>query len=178
MNTKQFFTEFHYKSAFRSHENPKTLAAAGWDLTNAFLSDIINMTTVEKQRFEKEIKNFIFDRSDYYLGYLEYFERTLLLFEDHGKYGSSGLRNDIYSWFMAGSYFNNTQEDHELLLQKRESDPEYKKNWKGLAEAVLEMQETPSPYILAYWENWLKERDASEELVLLRRSIGKSIHSV
>jgi len=177
MNTKQQHIEYHYKSAFESHENAKTLAAAAWDLVNAILDLGRYLNCREKPQFQRAIKNFIAARSDYYLGYLEFCERILLLNEDLTQYGEYDL-TDWQTWFDQGNYFDSTKKDYELLLKKRAADPELKKNWKALAEAILEMQETPSPYILLYWENWFKERNAVPEFELFRRSIGKSIHSI
>lgn len=168
MNTKHQYIEYHYKSAFASHEDPKTLADAALDLTNAAIHGFSFLLSKETKAFHRLVKNFIFSRSDHYLGYLEYCERILLLAEDPLKYGEPPLFNR----------FNNTKADHDCLLRIRKHDPEYKKNWKGLAEAILEMQETPSPYIMVYWENWFRERNAAVELTLFRKAIGKSIHSV
>jgi hypothetical protein len=177
MNTKQHHIEYHYKSAFASHENVKTLAAAAWALGTATLDFGQRFRRRDKPKMQKAIKDFIWGKCDYYLGYLEFCERVLLLDEARGRYRGYSF-SEWNNWFAEGNYFDNTKKDYELLLKKRKIDPELKKNWKGLAEAILEMQETPSPYIMQYWENWFTERKAMQEFELFRRAIGKSIHSV
>ena len=177
MNTKQQHVEYRYKSAFASHENIKTLAAAAWDMVNAVIDLRHGLNYQEKVKMQRAIRDFIGGNCDYYLGYLEFCERILLLSQGFTQYKG----HDLFAWetwFDRGNYFDSTKRDYQLLLKKRTKDPELKKSWKALAEAVLEMQETPSPYILLYWENWFTERNAMEEFELFRRAIGKSIHSI
>ena len=178
MNTKQQHIEYHYKSGFASHENAAVLANAGLDLTGAAIPNFVFIPSREGQQFHTSVKKFIFGICDHYLGYLEYCERILLLSENIGKYGQLKLQNNFLSWLEPGGHFYNTKEDYDLLLKKREQYPDWKKNWKGLAEAVLEMQESHAPHILVYWENWFIERKAREELTLFRKAIGKTIHNV
>jgi len=177
MNTTQQHIEYHYKSAFASHENVKTLATAAWDLATAAFDLKQLFKGSNRARMQKAIKDFICKKCDYYLGYLEFCERILLLNEHPSRYRGYCF-SEWSNWFGEGNYFDSTKNDYEALLKKRKTDPELKKNWKALAEAVLEMQEAPSPYILLYWENWFVERNAVEEFELFRKTIGKSIHSI
>ena len=177
MNTRQQHTEYHYKSAFLSHDNAKTLAAAAWDLGKATLDFENRFRPNDRIKMQRAIKNFIAAKCDYYLGYLEFCERLLLLDGGGTSYRGYSL-SEWENWFDHGNYFDSTKNDYERLQQKRKTDPELKKNWKALAEAILEMQETPSPYILLYWENWFVERNAMDEFELFRKAIGKSIHSI
>lgn len=69
-------------------------------------------------------------------------------------------------WFRLELESSPTSVLYKSLLRKRIKEPLYRLEWKGLAEAVLDLSEDGSDKCIGYWEKWLSERNAFEELRL------------
>ncbi len=178
MNTKQINIEYHYKSAFASHEDLRILAAAGYSLALAVRFPYPKLAQKESSSLHNKIRKFISLAHDPYLGYQEFCER-IMLGSGHLK-RSGGIRSSttLMEWFEPGTGFDKTKPAHEHLVKKRIKKTGWKKNWAALAEAILEIQETPTPLLLKYWEEWLSSRGAIEELKILHIVIKKRVVNI
>lgn len=173
MNMKEQHTEYHHKSGFASKENLHLLAAAGWKLARVTLFPRQLYTDKENQVILKQILHYIIISPDPYQGYLEFCQRILLLnqYLECGEHGS--FCTPAMAWFSPACElgFSRTEKMYQNIVAERGPSLFFVKQWKDLAEAVLDITESPGIENYEYWMNWFNERGEFDELFLLIRCI-------
>ena len=174
MNTKQQNTEYHYRSAVASKENLQHLTSAGWSIAKASLFYLHNYNENEMEKITGFINRSLSNANDPYLAYLEFCQRILLAHEYLKRFKGGTLSTHALIWLRSGKGmgFGKTKQLYNKLLKIRKTKPLWKKEWKELAEAVLDLVEGPLRENFEYWVNWFRERRAQEEINMLNNLIS------
>ncbi len=168
MNTKQQNIEYHHRSAFEANENLDTLAAAGWGFARVILFSTRFNNEKQNQKILSYIRRFLAGANNPYDAYIEFCHRIMLFTQYIMRYKKGVPPACALTWFNP-SYpegFEKTRIMQERFLQKRELEPSWKKHWKALAEAVLDITEDGSTQNFEYWINWFRQRRAGIYLYL------------
>lgn len=173
MNTKQLNEEYHYKSGFAAKENLDTLAAAGWTFAKVTLFHSHLYYDHELLQLHRQMVRLMATGNSPYDTYLEFCQRLMLAVDFITRYREGVLCTSAIQWFRPTftDGFARTGPMYERLLQKREQDPLWKKQWKVLAEAILDITEGHSQEKFEYWITWFKKRRARYELFIFVRAI-------
>lgn len=173
MNMNEQDSEYHHKSGITSKEDLHLLAAAGWRLARVTLFSRQFFADKENQAILKQILHYIIISPDPYQGYLEFCQRMLLLDQylesgETGSFSAPGL-----AWFSpyCEMGFSPTEKMYRQIVAERGPSLFFVKQWKDLAEAILDITEFPCTENFEYWMNWFNERGEFDELFLLIRCI-------
>ena len=160
MNTKQTDTE--YNPAPPSKEYLQVLEKAAWSCAKAIIFYRHNYTEEELQKIKPQIRNFLLATTDPFKNYLEFCQRLLLA----RKHITNDQLASPANWFSpaCNNGFYQTGRAYKALLKQRENHPLCRKEWKALAQAILEMHETPEISVFTYWEKWFLLNKNYEEL--------------
>ena len=174
MNRKQEHSEYHYRSAVASKENLQHLTSAGWSIAKASLFYFHHYREAEIEKLKLIISRLFANAHDPYLAYLEFCQRIMLADEYINRYRGGMLITHAVIWFRPCfplGYFK-TKWMYDDLMSIRKKKPIWKKEWKDLAEAALDLVEGPFRENFEYWTNWFNERLAQYEINMLNRIIS------
>ena len=173
MNTKQkknipYDTGIHHEK-----ETLDLFAKAGWTFAKVCLFYTQFFYDHELMHVRGQIYRIISNGSNPYDAYMEFCQRILLAVDYITRYQGGALCKNCCVWFLPSCKegYVKTGLMYERHLKRREKSPQWKKQWKPLAEAVLEMSEGHIDEKFEYWINWFEERKAHYELFIFMRAI-------
>jgi hypothetical protein len=173
MNTKQKKIQPYDTGVLHEKEELELFAKAGWTFANVCLFYNQHFYDHELKRVRGQIYRFISNTNNPYDAYMEFCQRILLAVDYFTKYQRGAFCMNACVWFQPSckNGYAKTGSMYERLLKKREKNPSWKKQWKPLAEAVLEISEGHIDEKFEYWINWFEERKADYELFIFLRAI-------
>ena len=113
----------------------------------------------------KHVYSFIMYKSYPYLAYIEYCQRILLTWHYIALHPEWQPGTPAF-WLHDKTGFSLSAGWYKSMEEKRVTEPLYLHKYKVLAEAILEMNEGPSPEALDYWVHWFMTHKATKELTL------------
>ncbi len=145
--------------------NDTLLYQAAWQFAVTCLWPARQFSEIEIKITRFRIRQMIANSADRFNAYLEFCQQVLLF-----RYYSISSRGRVSipspcQW-ITGSGLTTSKLFFRSVQQRRLGEPLFMHVQKGLCEAVLEVTENNSEEMIAYWENWFRERNARPELRL------------
>jgi hypothetical protein len=140
-------------------EGMNVLVTAAWNFAHMTLWSQCLFSTLEKDKARKAIRLYLVQSPDPEKAYDHFCQRVLLAREYVQKDPSRFIPLPAH-WLDEKNVngFAGTQAWLDQMLDKRASLPLYRREWKALAEAVLEMATDASEKNFWYWKIYFLER--------------------
>lgn len=139
------------------------LVHAAWNFAYIALWSNCIFSSLEKERAKSAIRRYLVQCPDPDKAYYNFCQRVLLAKEFVSKAPDRFIPLPAH-WLDASNLngFAGTKAWLDQMLDKRSSLPLYRRAWKALAEAVLEMANDASEKNFWYWKIYFLERRESE----------------
>jgi hypothetical protein len=143
----------------KSAGNMNLMVHASWNFVYTALWGHCLFSSLEKDKARSAIRQYLLQSADPEQAYYSFCQRVLLARE----YVSQGSHRFIplpSQWLDINNPngFAGTEAWLDQMLDKRSSLPLYRREWKALAEAVLEMAADDSEKTFWYWKIYFLER--------------------
>lgn len=147
---------------FPKHEMQRLVHAA-WNFAYTALWSKCIFSSLERERAKSAISGYLLQNPDPEKAFYNFCQRVLLAKEFVGKAPGRFIPLPVH-WLAANNPngFAGTEAWLHQMLHKRSSLPLYRREWKALAEAVLEMASDASEKNFWYWKIYFLERRESE----------------
>lgn len=149
------------------------LAATAWNFAATTLWSDLILSQKETEEAKLLIRNHLLGSNDLKRSYLAFCQRVLLTHQ-YLKNASNRFVPLPSTWLhpenMKG--FAGTKQWYEKVAEVRRSLPDYKIEWKALAEAVWELSQEPTSNNFQYWRSYFIERKTPALLSLFLNTIA------
>jgi hypothetical protein len=137
----------------------KVLVHAAWNFANTALWSHCLFSSLEKDKARKAIRLFLVQSPDTEKAYYHFCQRVLLA-KEYVRKDSNRFIPLPAQWLDESNVngFAGTEAWLKQMLDRRSSLPLYRREWKALAEAVLEMALDASEKNFWYWKIYFLER--------------------
>jgi hypothetical protein len=155
-NTTQLRAQLHDAI---EQESIKVLVNSAWNFAYSALWSHCFFSTLEKDKARKAIRCYLLHSPDQEKAYYNFCQRVLLA-RDYVNKNPARFIPLPAQWLDESNEngFAGTEAWLDQMLEKRTSLPLYRREWKALAEAVLEMATDASEKNFWYWKVYFLER--------------------
>jgi hypothetical protein len=147
----------------KSTGNIDLLVHAAWNFAYTVLWNQNIFSLAEKEKAKRMIRQHLLSYQHAEKGYYSFCQRVLLAREYVSQNNQRFIPiPSVWLDHNNANGFAGTEAWMNKLLEKRSSIPLYKRNWKALAEAVLEMATDDTEQVFWYWKIYFLEREEGE----------------
>ncbi len=132
---------------------------AAWNFAHMALWSHNLLSKLEKDKARKAIRQYLLDSDDPEQAYYNFCQRVLLA-REYVAQGSHRFIPLPSQWLDTNNPngFSGTEAWLDQMLDKRSSLPLYRREWKAIAEALLEIATDDSEKTFWYWKIYFLER--------------------
>jgi hypothetical protein len=151
------------ENTIKSTGNINLLVHAAWNFAYTALWNQSIFSLAEKDEAKRLVRQYLLSYQHSEKGYYNFCQRVLLA-KEYVRQNNQRFIPIPSVWLdnHNANGFAGTEAWMNKLLEKRASVPLYKRNWKALAEAVLEMANDDTEQVFWYWKIYFQERGERE----------------
>ncbi len=168
---KILFMQFSNLKTYTVAPDLDAMVTAACGLCRLSLWPAIQFTKAELLLSKQKLRTVLLHYPDQYLGYIEVIHRILLTKEYFRLVGNADLPHCPSAWLQSSLAGQVSAILYREVEDHRKTNPLYKLEWKGLAEAFLEVTNEMTTELYRYWNSWFLIRNAITEQVLFNRYI-------